>query len=933
MNDDYDALRQLLASRAFLHARQNGPLYDRRGCQIPWIYYGGEVSLTSVGLRLMGSVLVERLSTFASTQIATYGVSAIQILTACILQGAGKYSGLVIRKERKNYGAGRKIDGPIDRVRSVVLIDESISSGTSAYEAICALEAEGLKVEGVLCAIEFRGYGAAEWLRGRGYRVETVFDVWSDLGQAREPSKAVQALPDAMWSTTDHCPAGLVPANLARFVAATFARTGLLPQVPANLDRDYDAHGGTFVSIRRRADDNRLVRAGLRHVESESVHVPQDVVLATYRALAEAPAGSLHDLGTLKFSVSFLSAREPIRARHINHERHALIVRGVGPLDRMGFALPNTPHYDDEIQQYRYARTISTNFWRLEPHGLYQQRVERSIEPGCTWPPYGAPRPDNEWFDSAIMAEAVADRIRRILKDVAGEPSTGKALAPLQCDEPIYGVAVSIYVDSLEGCAISWASDFATALQRATVAALHDNRYGSRARSYSSDQLSVVVSLLLRRRCLGQMIAERLALFYRLGRDTLQASAEGSSGLVLAHFAVHQSLTFEQYQDQVLQKAGLREENAQWTAYETASWLVAAGRTRRYERGFPVQNGFDKARPLELLDEIATFVLRQRAEDGLPAYLFHPWSGSTTTTGTATRILIALTGLIEAGGILGRDLVEQAEKMLNLFIAGERVRVPRADLAWDNASDSQLLICLSSLSERHRYCALGGRLVSNLRRLVREDGAIYAGRARMEADLDFLSGSVLFALARASEWIPGVFADVDLPKIVAFYQQRFRLSHPWGMVWWHGQAWSALGHFQTGFSQFAFELVDWALERQSDFSGGFIIHDLEPQRQSFLTACVLEGVADVWALSKQKGDSERAKVYARSWLRGIELVDRLTIHRDDIFFSTYAKDAVGGVRPTLVSAELRIDYAGHALLALAKGLRIASECESCGADH
>jgi len=145
------------------------------------------------------------------------------------------------------------------------------------------------------------------------------------------------------------------------------------------------------------------------------------------------------------------------------------------------------------------------------------------------------------------------------------------------------------------------------------------------------------------------------------------------------------------------------------------------------------------------------------------------------------------------------------------------------------------------------------------------------------------------------------------------------------MVWWHGQAWSALAERRADFAAFAFELVDWAIERHSQSCGAFLIHDLEPRRASFLTACVLEGVAAAWQCAKRMSDRERAAVYAHAWDRGARFLERLTIRGDGAFFSPDRKAAAGGVRATLASSELRIDYAGHALLALAKGLSAAAQ--------
>lgn len=346
------------------------------------------------------------------------------------------------------------------------------------------------------------------------------------------------------------------------------------------------------------------------------------------------------------------------------------------------------------------------------------------------------------------------------------------------------------------------------------------------------------------------------------------------------------------------------------------------------ELGHPARTGqdsHDAGHLLGLARDIAGYVTGQRTADGLPAYAFAPWTGSSTAAGTATRILIAITGLLEAAPLLGEEVFTAARSMLALFLDGDRVRVPRPGLRWDYAADAQLLtcLCLSGLDGQHRD--LAAALVRRLHPLVRADGAIYAGQVRMSADLDLLSGSVLLSLARASSRIPGALDDIDLATILSFYRERFRLATPWGMVWWHGQAWSALAARGEEYGRFATDLADWATGRQSPASGAFVIHDVEPERASFLTACVLEMVADAWRQACQAGDEERADRYQRAWRRGAEFVDSLTFRDGDTFFSPHPAACVGGVRATLPSSELRIDFAGHALIALAKGLRASAD--------
>ena len=922
---NYETLRQLLTAKAFVTAGNGRVLRGPWGSDPPWLFYGGEVSLTAGGARLMASLVLERLATFEATQIATYGLSAIPLVATCVALGGERYSGLIVRKEPKQHGFVRQIDGPVDMSRPVVIVDDTITSGTSAREAASVLEAAGLRVEGVVCLIEFSGYGAREWLTARGYRLETVYDVWHDLGRpgARgEPPLKVAA----PWAA-DPLPSGLPPAVVARRVGEHLLRTGRLPRPPATLDRPYDMAGGTFVSIRRRTDDVRLARAGTRRAD-ELASPLLNLVLAAASGVLSAGLQTSDDLASVKFAVSFLGRPEAIGSDQIDHQHHALVVRGFGPLDRVGFALPHSPHYDDEIAQYHYARTVSGRFWKTEPHALYRQPVERACEPDDTWPPYGAPPGTADWTDSPELAHAIALQVQAVARSHRGVASAGEPASALVTDGPFYGVGVSLYADGPAGCAISVAADLAEALREATVAALEDKRYAERWRSGPPGELTIVVSLLLHRRPLGSLDGARLRLFYRLGRDTLQAADDTRAGTVLAHFAAHQGIGQLAYQDQVLRKANLTAQHARWTAYETVSWVVTADRERRLELGYPTRTDpgkCDTEHLLGLARDIAGYIVGQRTADGLPAYAFAPWTGSSATAGTATRILIAITGLLEAAPILGDEVVATARSMLRLFIDGAAVRVPRPSLRWDNAADAQLLTCLCLSGMDGEHPDLAAALARRLRPLVRTDGAIYAGKVRMTADLDLLSGSVLLSLGRADSRVPGALTGIDLAAILSFYRERFRLSAPWGMVWWHGQAWNALAARGEEYGRFAFHLADWAIGRQSTASGAFVIHDMEPARASFLTACVLETVADVWRRARLVGDDERADRYERAWRHGAAFVDSLTFRDSDAFFSAQPAACVGGVRATLPSSELRIDIAGHALVALAKGLRTSAD--------
>src|SRR5471030_1900750 len=134
------ALLALLQREGVLWAGPDQPVVDRRGRSAPWMFYSWNLSLTANGGALAARCLLERLESFGATQLATYGTTGIPLLTASILLGDGKYTGVCVREQPKGASGGRQIEGPADRSRPIVLVDDSLSSGTSLLNGIRVLE-------------------------------------------------------------------------------------------------------------------------------------------------------------------------------------------------------------------------------------------------------------------------------------------------------------------------------------------------------------------------------------------------------------------------------------------------------------------------------------------------------------------------------------------------------------------------------------------------------------------------------------------------------------------------------------------------------------------------------------------------------------------------------------------------------------------------
>lgn len=75
-----------------------------------------------------------------------------------------------VRKEPKQHGTGRLIEGPFRPGDRVVVIEDTITTGGSARRAIDAVRAAGGSVVGVLALVD-REEGGAEALRALGVEV------------------------------------------------------------------------------------------------------------------------------------------------------------------------------------------------------------------------------------------------------------------------------------------------------------------------------------------------------------------------------------------------------------------------------------------------------------------------------------------------------------------------------------------------------------------------------------------------------------------------------------------------------------------------------------------------------------------------------------------------------------------------------------------
>ncbi len=133
------------------------------------------------GVKLAGELVLERLRTGPPVDsVGGMAVGAVPLVSAVLAAAAARDAetpliGFFVRKQAKQHGLGKRIEGGFAPGQSVALVEDTCTSGGSTLEAVDAVVEAGGKVARVLCLVD-RGEGAVEAFAERGLELESLFD-------------------------------------------------------------------------------------------------------------------------------------------------------------------------------------------------------------------------------------------------------------------------------------------------------------------------------------------------------------------------------------------------------------------------------------------------------------------------------------------------------------------------------------------------------------------------------------------------------------------------------------------------------------------------------------------------------------------------------------------------------------------------------------
>ena len=143
-----------------------------------------KVSLDHRVAPLIGQVMLDLIAGIPDVSaVGGMTMGADPVAAAILHQGAVRglgYDAFVVRKEPKDHGRGKQVEGPDVEGKRVIVLEDTSTTGGSPLKAIEALEKVGAVIAGVAVVVD-RNTGARETIEAAGYPYYAAIGL-ADLG-------------------------------------------------------------------------------------------------------------------------------------------------------------------------------------------------------------------------------------------------------------------------------------------------------------------------------------------------------------------------------------------------------------------------------------------------------------------------------------------------------------------------------------------------------------------------------------------------------------------------------------------------------------------------------------------------------------------------------------------------------------------------------
>lgn len=184
-SSDYYYLRNTLKDLLLARSVRRGDFVLASGRRSSFYIDARRTTMSGDGLAVVGGLGLDRMAVRGWTPRAvgglTLGADPIAYALALTARRRGQLlDAFTVRKQAKDHGTAQRIEGCFAAGYPVVIVEDVLTTGRSARDAITAVQAEGGHILGVMAVLD-REEGGREAIEREGFLVETFLTA-SDLG-------------------------------------------------------------------------------------------------------------------------------------------------------------------------------------------------------------------------------------------------------------------------------------------------------------------------------------------------------------------------------------------------------------------------------------------------------------------------------------------------------------------------------------------------------------------------------------------------------------------------------------------------------------------------------------------------------------------------------------------------------------------------------
>ena len=124
-----------------------------------------------------------------AVRLAGPELGAVPLAAAASLAGGLPF--VIVRGSAKGYGTANRLEGVFEEGECVCLVEDVVTSGGAAIEAVEALRDAGLRVANGVCVVD-REEGGVDALARHAVRLRPLFTASELLGQAEMPANRLR---------------------------------------------------------------------------------------------------------------------------------------------------------------------------------------------------------------------------------------------------------------------------------------------------------------------------------------------------------------------------------------------------------------------------------------------------------------------------------------------------------------------------------------------------------------------------------------------------------------------------------------------------------------------------------------------------------------------------------------------------------------------